>query len=151
MADIYLRKTLQGFAPADEAGRETHARYKLGETYRADIVKPRSYQSHKLCMALIDLTYSNLPERFMKVWPTHRAFRRMLADAVDHVEEFTSQDGERKRTVLTLSYDDIPDEVTFHKIFRLMMDVCAHLLEVNDLHAFAEEVAQYADNGGARA
>lgn len=34
MARLYLRRTLVGFAPADEAS--------------ADIAKPRSYQHHKL-------------------------------------------------------------------------------------------------------
>ncbi len=151
VADIYLRKTLTGFAPADEAGREVHARYKLNEVYRADIVKPRSYQSHKLCMALIDLTYSNLPEKYHRAWPTARAFRRMLADAVDHVEEFMTRHGEKQRIPLTLSYDDIPDEVTFQRIYKQMLDVCAYLLQINNLGELQEEVEQYAANGGARA
>jgi hypothetical protein len=151
VADVYLRKTLTGFAPADEAGREVHAQYKLGETYRASIVKPRSYQEHKLAMALIELTYSNLPENYLRLWPTSRAFRRMLADAVDHVETFHTRDGEQQRLALSLSYDDIPDAVTFRKIYRLMLDVCAHLLGISNLKDLEDEVAQYAANGGARA
>lgn len=151
MADVYLRKTLTGFVPADEASREVHGQYKLGEVYRASIVRPRSYQEHKLCMALIDLTYSNLPEKMHRTWPTPRIFRRMLADAVGHVEEFHTRDGERKTSALTLSYDDIPDNVAFRAIYRLMLDVCAHLLGMSSLTELEEQVAQYAANGGARA
>jgi hypothetical protein len=150
VADVYLRKTLTGFVPADEAGREVHLRYKLNEVYRADIVKPRSYQSHKLCMSLIDLTYSNLPETCLRTWPNPRAFRRMLADAVGHVESFRTQEGETKTIALSLSYDDIPDEVTFQRIYKLMLDVCAHLLAINNRVELQEEVEQYAANGGAR-
>lgn len=149
MADIYLRKTLTGFVPADESGREVHLRYKLNEVYRADIVKPRSYQSHKLAMALLDLTYSNLPEKYHRAWPTPRAFRRMLADAVGHVDTFRTQEGETKTVALSLSYHDIPDEVTFRRIYKQMLDVCAHLLEINDLRELQAEVEQYAANGGA--
>lgn len=148
MAHIYLRKTLNGFVPADEAGHEVHARYKLGEVYRAEIVKPRSYQSHKLCMALIDLTYTNLPERCHQQWPTPRLFRRMLADAVGHAEEFMTQDGELKRVPLSLSYDDIPDQVTFQRIYKDMLAVCAHLLGIENMHELQAEVEQYASHHG---
>ena len=41
MARMYLRKTLSGFVPADEMSVETAKRFKVGETYKADIVKPR--------------------------------------------------------------------------------------------------------------
>lgn len=147
MANVYLRKTLTGFVCADEASREVHAQYKLGETYRAEIVKPRSYQSHKLAMALIDLTYSNLPEEYHRTWPNPRAFRRMLADAVGHTEQFRTRDGETKSVALSLSYDDLPDQVTFQRIYRLMLDVCAHLLKISNLRELEEEVSQYAANG----
>lgn len=146
MADIYLRRTLTGFVPADAESEETTRNYKVGAVYRASVVKPRSYQSLKLFQALVSLTYSNLPERYHQLWPTPQKFRRMLADAVGHVEEFITQDGERKSIPLSVSYDDIPDDVTFRRIYRLMLDVCAHLLNVNNLHELEQEVEQYAAN-----
>lgn len=57
MAKLYLKRTLTGFAPADEASQEIARKYKVGEVYRADVVKPRSYQHHKLCFALLGLTF----------------------------------------------------------------------------------------------
>ena len=42
MARMYLRKTLNGFAPADDMSIETAKRFKVGATYRADVIKPRS-------------------------------------------------------------------------------------------------------------
>src|SRR5688572_31162109 len=96
VARVHLIKTLNGFVVADEESRELARKFKTGEVYRADIVKPRNYKSLKLFQALVSLTYSNLPERYHQLWPTPRQFRRMLADAVGHVEEFTTQDGERK-------------------------------------------------------
>lgn len=143
--EAFLRKTLSGWEPSDEPSREVHRKHKLGESYRADIVKPRSYQSHKLCMALIDLTYSNLPEKYHRSWPTPRVFRRMLADAVGFVEEFYTRDGEKRTMPLSLSYSDLPDEVEFQKVFMAMMTVCAHLLDIENIDTLSAEVSRYAD------
>lgn len=143
---IYLRKTLSGFEPADDASREAARKYKAGEVYRADVVKPRSYQHHKLCMALISLTYENLPDKYRERWPTPKAFRRALAEAIHHVEEFVTVDGEVQRIPLSLSYDDIPDDVEFGQVFAAMMGVCAHLLGIENLHELEAEVARYASS-----
>ena len=59
MATLYLTRTLTGFQPADEHSREIWKKYKLGEEYRADVVKPRNYKFHKLCFALLQMTFEN--------------------------------------------------------------------------------------------
>jgi hypothetical protein len=151
MARLYLRKTLAGFEVADEESRELARKFKVGEVYRADIVKPRSYQSLKLFQALVSLTYSNLPERYHQLWPTPQKFRRMLADAVGHVDDFVTQDGERRPVPLSVSYDDIPDEATFNVIFGQMMAVCQHLLGIERLDELEAEVSRYADENYGRA
>lgn len=60
MAKMLLRKTLGGFAPADEMSVETAKRYKVGETYRAEVVKPRSRKTlgryWVLCQMILDNT-----------------------------------------------------------------------------------------------
>jgi len=61
MARLHLKRVLTGFVPADEPSLTLLRKYKVGEVYRADVVKPRSYQHHKLIMALLNLTYENLP------------------------------------------------------------------------------------------
>lgn len=146
MARVFLKRTLTGFQPADEESLETCRKYKIGETYRADVVKPRSYQHHKLCMALISLTYETLPEKYQQLWPTPKKFRRMLADAIGHTDEYVTRDGEVRSTPLSLSYDDIPDDVEFGRIFGAMMTVCAHLLGIENLHELEAEVSLYADS-----
>jgi hypothetical protein len=151
MARLHLRKTLSGFDVADEESRELARKFKTGQVYRADIVKPRSYQSLKLFQALVSLTYANLPERYHVLWPTPQKFRRMLADAVGHTEEFISQDGERKTVPLSVSYEDIPDEATFTLIFGQMMTVCAHLLGMESMESLEAEVSKYADENYGRA
>lgn len=60
MARLLLRKTLNGFAPADEFSVEASKRFKVGETYRGEIVKPRSRKTlgryWVLCQMILDNT-----------------------------------------------------------------------------------------------
>lgn len=60
MARMYLKRTLGGFALADEMSIETAKRYKVGETFRAEIVKPRSRKTlgryWVLCQMILDNT-----------------------------------------------------------------------------------------------
>lgn len=60
MARMYLRKTLNGFSPADDMSVETAKKFKVGEQYRAEIVKPRSRKTlgryWVLCQMILDNT-----------------------------------------------------------------------------------------------
>ena len=148
---MYLRKTLTGFVCADEPSLEVHRKYKTGEVYRADVVKPRSYQHHKLCLSLLQLTYANLPEARVSQFPTFLKFRKAIAEASGHVEEYTTIDGEIKTMPGSLSYDAIPDDVEFGRIMGGMMTICARLLDIAESE-LAGEVSKYADqNYGAAA
>lgn len=143
MARLYLKRTLAGFSPADEPSAETARKYKVGETYKAEVVKPRSYKEHCLCMALLSLTYENLPERYEGQWPTFQAFRRAVAEAAGHVDEYVTLEGEVRRTGRSLSYDSIPDNVEFGQVMADMMAICSRILGVEEPE-LAAEVSRYA-------
>jgi hypothetical protein len=145
MARLYLKKTLSGFEPADEPSKEIWAAYKRGEVYRGDVVKPRSYHHHKLCMALLNLTYEN-QERY----DNFETFRKAVAFAAGHTTEFTSLDGEIIREPGSLSYDAL-DEIEFTKVFGAMMTVCAHILRDIGLDELEAEVSKYCDSNYGRA
>lgn len=145
---IHLRRTLSGWSPADAEAESSCKRFTVGTIVRADLVKPRSYAHHKMIFALLDLTYRNLPERYSAIWPTARAFRRGLAEAIGHTEEYVTRDGEIRVIPLSLSYDDIPDEAEFGEKAALMMAVCCELLGVKQPE-LAAEVSKYADFGAA--
>lgn len=138
MARVYLRKTLTGFSPADEESAELLRKYKLGEVYRADVVKPRSYRHHKMCMALLSLTFSN-----QETYSNFDDFRKAVTLAAGHSREFTSLDGEIIREVGSLSYDAL-DEVEFSELFPKMMAVCCHILKGIGEEELEAEVSKYA-------
>jgi hypothetical protein len=143
MARLYLKKTLTGFVPADEETRMLGRKYKLGEIYKADVVKPRSYQHHKLCMALLNLTYQN-QERYTNF----EEFRKAVAMAAGHCEELHTLDGEVLKLPGSLSYDAL-DEVEFTQVMAAMMTVCCGILGMNAPELEAE-VSKYADDNYGR-
>jgi len=144
MARMFLKRTLSGFVPADEASLQLCKKFKQGEAYRADVVKPRSYQHHKLCLALLNLTYDNLPEKYAKSYASFDQFRYAVAMEAGHCESFVSLHGEIMTQPRSISYDEIPDDIEFGKVMAAMMTVCARILDVAEPQ-LAIEVSRYAD------
>lgn len=144
MARLYLKRTLSGFAPADEPSADIARKFKVGEIYRADIIKPRSYAHHKLAFALLNLTFSN-QERY----GNFDDFRKAVAMAAGHSREYVGIDGEIWREAGSLSYDAL-DEVEFTRVMAAMMTICAQILDVTEPE-LAGEVSRYADEHYGRA
>lgn len=145
MARIYLRRTLSGFEPSDEPSREAMRKFKVGDVYRGDVVKPRNYRHHCLIMSLLTLTYEN-QERFTNF----EIFRKAVAYAAGHVIEYPSIDGELIREADSISYDRL-DEVDFTRVAGAMMTVCAHILGDMGIHELEAEVSRYCDEKYGRA
>lgn len=149
MADLFLKRTLSGFAPADEHSEDGVRGYKVGDIYRAKVVKPRSYQHHKLIMALLTLTWKNLPERLEGKWKSFDHFRRGVALDAGHCEELVAPSGEVFKVPGSLSYDAL-DENEFTRVSGAMMTVCAQILDMSEPE-LAGEVSRYADQNYGRA
>jgi hypothetical protein len=145
MAKLFLKRTLAGFAAADEASSELMRKYKVGDIYKASVTKSRSYQHHKLAFALLSLTYENQDR-----YTNFDDFRKAVALAAGHSREYISLDGEIVREAGSLSYDAL-DEVEFGKIMPIMMTICAHILHDMDLSELEAEVSRYADEHYGRA
>lgn len=145
MARLYLKKTLTGFVPADEPSAELWKKFKQGEVYRADVVKPRSYQHHKLCFALLHLTYAN-QERY----DNFEQFRKAIAIAAGHTDELVTLDGEIIRLPRSINYDTL-DEIEFTQVFGAMMTVCASVLHDIGISELEAEVSRYCDEHYGRA
>ena len=138
MADIYLTRTLSGLAPADEDAKQVMRRWKIGDTLRCSVRKPRSYKFHKLYFALISLVFEN-QERYSNI--DH--FRRAVQIEAGHVEELIRLDGEIVLIPKSIAYDAL-DEMEFAKVFAETMTVCARILGDLDLRELEQEVMRYA-------
>lgn len=139
MSRGFVKKTLTGWAAADENAETIHKRQKLGQVYRADIVAPRNYKHHCMFMALMDLTFQN-----QEKYTNFKMFRRAVALEAGHVDQIITLDGETHLVPLSYDYDTIPDEQDFTVEFGKAMAVCCKILGdigADDLEA---EVSRYA-------
>ena len=140
MARLFLKRTLSGFAPADEPSQEVMRKYKVGEVYRADVVRPRSYRHHCLAMALLQLTFDNQDR-----YTDFTTFRKAVALAAGYTTSYPDLDGVMREEAGSLSYDSIPDDVEFGRIISSMMNVCAHILHDMGIDELEAEVSRYSD------
>lgn len=152
MARLCLRRVLTGFVAADEESDAAMRRYKVGEVYKADVVRPRSWQHHKLIFALLSLTYKNLPETIeingtmvatRGLWPSFDKFRKSIALEAGHTETVITRDGVCHEGPGSLSYDAL-DEADFTRVSAAMMTICALILDLGEPE-LAAEVSRYAD------
>jgi hypothetical protein len=150
MARMYLKRTLSGFIPADEPSQAVMKKYPVGGVFKADVVKPRSYKFHKLCMALLNLTFENLPLKYAQSYPVFEMFRKAVALESGHSEAFVTLQGEIITVPKSISYDAIPDDVEFGQVMASMMTVCAGILQVSAPELEAE-VSKYSDEHYGRA
>lgn len=136
--DIYLTKTLNGFVPADEQAKQAVKRWKLGETLKCSVKKPRDYTNHKRYFALLNLTFEN-QERYANF----EHFRKAVQIAAGHVDELITLDGEVVLIPRSIDYSTL-DEFEFNKVFGETMTVCAKILGDLKLYELEQEVMRYA-------
>lgn len=141
--DIYLTRTIRSLEGADEHAKEAMRRWKIGETLRCTVKKPRSYRNHKRYFALITIVWENLPEQYHARWPSMEVFRKAVQIAAGHVDEIITLDGEVQLIPRSIAYDSL-DEMEFSKVFSETMVVCAKLLGDAGMHELEEEVMRAA-------
>lgn len=136
--DIFLTRTLAGLVPADEAAKQAVKRWKIGETLKCSVRKPRDYTNHKKYFALLNLTFENQDK-----YTSFEHFRKAVQLAAGHVDELITLDGEITFLPKSIAYDAL-DEMEFSKVFGEAMTVCAKILGDLDLHELRIEVERYA-------
>mgnify|MGYP000854588909 FL=1 len=136
--DIYLTRTLAGLVPADEEAKQAVRRWKIGETLKCSVRKPRSYKFHKQFFALLSLTYENQTR-----YTNFEHFRKAVQIEAGHVDELIRIDGEIVLIPKSIAYDAL-DEMEFAKVFAETMAVCARILGDLDLRELEQEVMRYA-------
>ena len=136
--DIFLTRTLNGLVPADEQAKQAVKRWRMGETLKCTVRKPRDYINHKRYFALLNLTFEN-----QEKYTSFEHFRKAVQIAAGHVDELITIEGEITFTPKSIAYDAL-DEMEFCKVFGETMAVCAKILGDMDLHELEQEVLRYA-------
>lgn len=64
---LYCRITPSGLIPMYDSDYDEKKKLKVGDTVLCEIKRPRNYEFHKKFMALVRLTFDNLPEHLHKL------------------------------------------------------------------------------------
>lgn len=118
MAKLLLKRTLGGFQPADEMSLETAKRFKVGETYRGEIVKPRSRKTlgryWVLCQMILDNT-----EMFRSKEQVSDYLKIRTGHSISIVAKKT---GEIFHIANSIDFDTL-DEAEFAELWQRVCDV----------------------------
>lgn len=137
--DIFLTRTLSGLVPADEEAKQAVKRWKLGETLKCSVRKPRDYHNHKHYFALLHTVFDN-QERYTNFV----MFRKAVELAAGHIDELITLDGEIHYEVRSVDYSSL-DEMEFSDLFGRVMRVCVeNFLQGVDEDQLRQEVERYA-------
>lgn len=124
MADLYLKRTLTGFSAADEPSADAMRSYKVGDTYRATVVKPRNLKNHRRWWALCTLIYQN-SDSFKSAEQVHD-YLKILAGHCSQIVSKSS--GEVYLVADSISFGSL-DEIQFQEVFgRAVKAVGEHIL-----------------------
>ena len=126
MATIYLKKTLGGFVPNDEEGREIAKGIKLDEVIKCEFTRPRNLRFHNLFFGLLGLVYENTDGQFKSV--DH--LLTVVKVGIGHCFWTILKDGTQIPHTLSISFARM-DEDLFRAFFNKAVDyIIAAILPV---------------------
>ena len=136
MGELYLRRTLTGFAADDEASADAMRGYKVGDVYRANVVKPRNIKNHRRYWALINLVYQNT-DAYKSADQLHQHLKILAGHCSPVVSKAT---GETWWIPESISFGSM-DEIQFQDFWRrVILVVQEHILPGVDVDAVQYEI-----------
>lgn len=122
--EIWLHRTIHGFAAHDDAAREYLRKVKLGDVVKCEIIRPRSVKYHRRFFAMLTTVHQTCGD-----WPDVEALLRELkfrAGLVDVQRVVDRQTGEELATL------QIPRSIAFHAMdddeFRAFVERCIRII-----------------------
>lgn len=136
MAEMYLRRTLTGFAPDDATAQKSCKRIPLGTTVKCEITRPRSVQQLRYYWALCALVSMNHAE--LQTREQVDQALRILTGHVDLVRigEQTVQLPRR------IAFAKLSQDEWMAYLHRVKDAVMQHLLPGVELPEFEQEIAR---------
>ena len=118
MARLFLTRTLNGWAPADDAAREVARKFTVGQTYRAEIVRPRDLRTLKLWWVLCQMIADNT-DTFKSKEQVSDYLKIRAGHATVIVAKST---GEMYSVPDSISFDAM-DQTEFQELWKRAIDV----------------------------
>lgn len=136
MATIWVRRTPQGFVALDhEALPKT---WKIGETLRAEVVKPRNGKLHRKAFILLDVVYPHTE------YPSKDILRKAMTIGAGFVEEIINPlTGEVALIAKSWRFDSM-DDLEFQHLYAALIGVALKLVEGSSRQDWFEAVEEIA-------
>ena len=138
MAEMYLRRTLQGFAPDDDDAARSVKRIPLGTTVRCEIVKPRSVQQLRMYWAMCSLVAMNHAEL-----QTREQVDQALRLLTGHVDLVKVGD-QVLQLPRRIAFSKLSQDEWAEYLSRAKDAVCEHLLPGVDGNEITNEILRIA-------
>lgn len=136
MSELFLKRTLHGFTAADEGSQDAMRKFKMGETYRANVVKPRNLRNHRRYWALVNLVYQNT-EGYASAELVHAHLKLLAGRCSPVVSKAT---GETFLVPESISFSAM-DEAEFQEFWaRCIKAVCEHIIPGIEVDAVQYEI-----------
>lgn len=136
MSEVWLTRTLQGFAPCDEEALTAIRRIKVGDKVKCDISRPRNGSMHRAYWAMCSLVAMN-HEQLETAEQVHTVLK-LLTDCVDIVAMRST--GEILKVPKSISFGKMTQN-EFDTFFRRAKDaVVEHLLPGVGLKDLQDEI-----------
>jgi hypothetical protein len=120
MAHLFLKKTLVGWAPADDEAVNLARKFTLGEVYRAEIVKPRSVKALSRYWVLVQMILDN-----SEVFKGKRQLHDYLKIRAGHATPIVAKStGEIYMVADSIDFDTLGED-EFQEVWRRIVDVVA--------------------------
>lgn len=141
MTDLYLRRTIRGFEPEDEAAHEALRRIPQGAVVAAEVRRPRNVKFHRMFFGLLQVVWQTCGD-----WQTVEQLLVELKFRVGHVDRQRVVD---KSTGEVLAEIVLPRSIAFanlgedefHEFYeRCVRVICEEMVPGLDDSVLREEV-----------
>jgi hypothetical protein len=124
MAKLLLKRTLSGWTEADDESKALARKFVVGQTYRANISKPRELVSLRRYWGLVTLILDNSPQ-FTSKEQIHNYLKIRAGHCTPIVSKST---GEIFLVPNSIDFDSL-DETQFQAVWNKVVDVvCEEIL-----------------------
>lgn len=137
---IYLTRTLNGFSVESIEDLKS---YKIGETYKAKITKPRNYEFHKKFFAFVHFCYYHMPDTLNEIIKSEEDMLDFIKIGVGHCKSWITPKGDKVYIPKSISFAKM-DGAEFDKFYRECLDfVCKHILKGLDEETINNELIHF--------
>jgi len=114
--ELYLLNKLSGLVPLYPSDLDLKKRLVVGETYKAILTVPRNIEFHKKYMALMNMVFQNLPEKYNKKYPTMDSMRKAILIEIGFVDAIVRFNGDVVFVPKSVSFSSM-DAMEFAEMF----------------------------------